>query len=693
MAVNQDPVTLKGGLNLVSPALKVPPGQVIISNNYECDQDGGYAWVKGYVPFDGAATALENGDFYTDDGWTFGTGWTHDADAQTAVAVAATGNASHASSLVVGAVYRVRIIVTEATAGSFTVTIGGYTTVAISVAGEYEYEFTASGTPTSVVITPTTFSGIVDSVHIMPIVPGSGVVRGVVTYNDEDFAFRDNTGATAGLMYRGTASSWTVVDLGYYIKFTAGTAAFTIGGTLTGGVSTATAVIRDFYVVSGAFSTNDAAGYIAIDTPVGGPFGVSEAITDATGAATTNGAEVQNALTVGGKYEFVVENVFGSEDEIGCFWVNGVGDAFQFTKNDALLPMEHTVAANPTHIGEYKKHIFLGFDEGAAAHSELGKPLGWNAALTAGLFGVGDKLSGFKELPSAFLILCESKTYILYGVSKNSTTEPFDLDDFEDQVGGASCSLQTVSGTFFLNQSGMVDFKAVQDYGNFSDAAISKLIRPYLTSRIDKIACSTVNQAKTQYRVFFNDKTAMYATFAGRKLIGMMPLTLADQPNVMWNGKNASNIEQTLMGSDDGKVFNMETSNLFNGRKIEGFLKLAYHHFGRPAQKKRIRKADVYVFSDIGAKLTASVDYNFGSIYRSSMGGVDIEQLAGVGSLWDLVDWNEFLWDASGDPRLEIPIDGSGIAVSMSFYNAGMLQGDHRIDSLVYHYSWRGRNR
>lgn len=687
MSVEQDPIALEGGLNLVAPALSTPKGEVIAALNYECDQEGGYAWAKGYVPYDGAADALANGDFYTDDDWTFGTGWTHDSDTQEAVGSTATGNASHPITVTNGLTYRVRTIISEYTSGSLTVTVGGKTTAVYSSKAEFEEEFVCSGAPTDIVITPTNFVGRVESVHIMPIVPGNGDILGVVTYDDNDYAFRNNAGDTAGIMHKATAAGWAPVDLGSYIRFTAGSAAFVIGETITGGVSGSTAVIRDLYVVSGTWAGGTAAGYIALDAP-SAAFNAAEAITSASGAATTNGADVAVALTAGGKYDFVVENVFGNEDEIGLFFVNGVGDAWQFTKNDAMLPLEHGITANPTHIGQYRKHIMLGFDEGAFAFSELGKPLGWSAVLTAGMYGVGDKVSGFKTLPTAFLVLCEDRTYILYGTSKST----FDLDEFEDQVGGAAWSIQTVSSTFFTNNSGIVDFKAVQDYGNFSDAAISKRVRPYITARVSNVSCSAVNQAKTQYRVFFDDKTAIYATFAGRKLIGMMPIVLDDQPTCMWNAKK-SGLEQTLMGSENGKVFKMETGSLANGRHIESRLKLAYNHMGRPAQKKRVRKGDLYVYSDIGAKLQVSVDYNYGSVNRSSMGAVDIEQAVGRGALWDVSVWDEFIWDASGDPRLEIPIDGSGIAVAMSIYNAGMVQGGHRIDSLVYHYSNRGRNR
>lgn len=694
MAVHPDNIKLQGGLNLVEPALSAPKGEIIAAFNYEADQEGGYAWVQGYVPFDGAADVLVNGDFYTDDDWTIGTGWAHDADTQELVGTAATGNTTKPISIITGNSYYLRTTIRGYESGSVLIRTGTKSQ-SYSSDGEHEF-FVLADASTTIDIIPTNFTGIIESIHIMPVVPGSGDILGTCIYDGNTYAFRNNPGNTAANMHVSSVLGWTLVDLGHYIKFDAGTAAFTVGDTLTGTTSTNTGVIEDFYVTSGAWSSNDAAGYIALSS-VSALFQDNETITDTSGgSATSDGIAVANTLQPGGHYEFVVDNLFGtvSDDVINdskgktMYFVNAVGDALQYA-NDGVLPMEHGVNANPVHIGQYEKHIMLGFNEGTFVFSELGKSLAWDATLTAGQYGVGDKLNGFKTLPSAFLIICESNTYILYGTSKSN----FDLDEFEDQAGGVKYSAQIISTAFFINHSGLVDFRAVQDYGNFSDAAISKKVRPYITTRVADVVCSAVHHGKTQYRVFFNDKTAMYATFAGRKLMGFMPITLQDQPSCMYNGRDSGNLEYTVMGSADGKVFKMDTGNLFNGHKIRAKLKLAYNHMGRPAQKKRVRKGDLYITSAVGAELLAKIDYNYGSINRSSMETVTVEQITGAAALWDISLWDSFLWDASGDPRLEIPLDGSGIAVSMTLINEGMIQANHRIDSLVYHFSWRGRNR
>ncbi len=43
-------------------------------------------------------------------------------------------------------------------------------------------------------------------------VPGSGPIRGVWVYNGTTYAFRDDAGATKGVMFKSTSSGWTQVE-------------------------------------------------------------------------------------------------------------------------------------------------------------------------------------------------------------------------------------------------------------------------------------------------------------------------------------------------------------------------------------------------------------------------------------------------------------------------------------------------
>ena len=53
MAVQSQAWALSGGLDLISPALQMPPGKAILAQNYECAMSGGYRRIDGYTIYDG----------------------------------------------------------------------------------------------------------------------------------------------------------------------------------------------------------------------------------------------------------------------------------------------------------------------------------------------------------------------------------------------------------------------------------------------------------------------------------------------------------------------------------------------------------------------------------------------------------------------------------------------------------------
>lgn len=121
------PIAAAGGLNQVTSAMLVPPGQVIGVLNFEC-ADNGYRRVDGYERYDGRGSPTAAGLLVDDDE---------------------------------------RPAVVEAARAPITA------------------------------------------------VPGSGPVRGVVRFGGVTYAWRDNAGANAGVMYRATPTGWQQVSTAF----------------------------------------------------------------------------------------------------------------------------------------------------------------------------------------------------------------------------------------------------------------------------------------------------------------------------------------------------------------------------------------------------------------------------------------------------------------------------------------------
>jgi len=73
-------------------------------------------------------------------------------------------------------------------------------------------------------------------------VPGSGSILGVAYYKDNVYAWRNNAGGTAAVMYKSSGSGWTAISLLKELAFTGGVGEITSGQTVTGATSGATGV-------------------------------------------------------------------------------------------------------------------------------------------------------------------------------------------------------------------------------------------------------------------------------------------------------------------------------------------------------------------------------------------------------------------------------------------------------------------
>ena len=192
---------LEGGLNLVTPALSVPPGQCIDVQNFVPEVTGGYKRVGGYERFDGH-TSPSSQSYYL--ALVTLTGTVNVADT-------ITGATSGATSKVIAIQDAVTLVVTRYT-GAYTV--GETIRVGVANVGTIS---AISANSAATADTAASYQSLTADEWRSDIsaVPGSGTVRGVWLYKDVVYAFRDNVGATACKMYKSTGGGWVEVVTGY----------------------------------------------------------------------------------------------------------------------------------------------------------------------------------------------------------------------------------------------------------------------------------------------------------------------------------------------------------------------------------------------------------------------------------------------------------------------------------------------
>ena len=685
---------LGGGLDLATPAATIKPGRVIAASNYEPSDEGGYSRMQGYERFDGLPSPSEASYWYVF------------FDAGTTAFVAGeivTGGTSTTTSEVLSVVVESGDWGTNDAAGYLvTFNADGDYSDDESLSGSVAGAATANGASSERGATDDTD----DETHLraarearradISAVPGSGSVNGVWLYNGKTYAVRDNVGATAGVLHESSASGWTTVDLGDYLDFSAGTAAFLEGETVTGAPSTATGVVVAVGVTSGTWAGSDAAGRLYIKS-ISGTFTASDTLSSASGAADCDSAATAVTLPTGGKYEFQNYNFGGSTGTYYLWGVNGVGRGFRFDGTDfAYVHVTGLSDANdkPQHLSAHKKHLFFSIGS-SLQHSSTGLPMTWNAITGAAELATGDTITGLQDQPGGVLgVFNRNSTYLLYGDDINN----WDLVDYSLEKGAIEWTIQDAGFSIYWDDRGFQRLQQTDAYGDFATDSISQAIDSIVQASKALVVDSVRIRSKDQYRVFFSDNTGIICRidknpkYSNQDRFEYMTFEYDHLVTCICAEEDSNGIEQVFFGSDDGFVYQAEKGESFDGALIEYFARLAFCHCKTPRQKKRFHKATLQIDSPNETPLTYVPEFSYGSSDQPATATADLDVASG-GGYWDSSFWGQFIWDGQLVGEAEAYIDGQGINISLQIQGESNYEQVHTLQSATYNFSPRGLRR
>jgi hypothetical protein len=619
-----------GGLDIVTPPLFMKSGMARESQNYECDVNGGYARIKGYERFDGQAKPSDA--TYAIIGITLtgtiavGNTITGGTSAATAVVIAAPDSTSRVLTKVVG-VFQVGedlkvAAVTQATATTTAVT-GSAATPLLSA----QY---------------TNLAADVYRADILA-VPGSGDVLGVQRFGGVTYAWRNNAGGTAAAIYASSAAGWVAVPLYNELSFTAGAVAIPAeGATITQGANTAT--LKRVVLISGTFAGGTAAGRFICTTPAPGNF-VAGAAT-LTGGVTCTLSGVQTAITLlpGGLYEIVVENFGGSIATLRMYGCDGVNRGFEFD-GVVLVPISTGMTIDtPNHVFAHLKQLFFSF-LASVQHAAPGTPYVWSAVLGAAEIAMGDTVSGFMSQPGAqtsgaLAIFSRNRTDILYGTGVSN----WQKITYRSELGAYARSIQDMGSAVFLDDQGVMDMRTAQEFGNFLTSALSAQIRPWLNSERTRISASCIVRDKSQYRLFFSDNYALFVTFKGGRVVGMMQQLFSHPVRCVSSVEEPGGHESIFFGSSSGMVYQMENGTSFDGEDIEHYLSMAFNFSRSPRVDKSYQHCALEVTGTGYAAFNFSYQLGYNSTLIEQPGNQALETSFSP-VFWDSFTWDAFVWD------------------------------------------------
>lgn len=515
----------------------------------------------------------------------------------------------------------------------------------------------------------------------------------------------------AAIMYQSTPTGWEIVDLGHKITFGSG-ASFpdsfdsgfdsgfsfadnlAIGDKLFGTTSGATCVITYFRFLSGSLDDGDAAADVFFKEHEG-TFVVGEqivalrAVTNGIGTITTANTDI--AFPVGGSYEFDIYNFGGHASTENLYGVNGVGRSFEFDGDDVQFIYTGMTTDTPSKVIAHKKHLFLMFAGGSVQHSSIGVPKTFSVITGAAELGLGAEGTGFEKTVGGLLsIYARNKTFILHGTS----SADWELREHSERSGAIANSLQRLADPIYLDDRGLTALGAVQEYGDFASNVLSKLIQPYLKLRTDNIQKSMVVREKNQYRLFFDDNTAIYCTFENNKLSGATIVDLEKKVTAAFDGEDTDGSEVLLFGSTDGYVYRLDSGTSFDGSEMISYIRPHYNHMGSPAMEKRYYGItfELDLQEPVSTDLSVYPDFSFSDTDVPKAQEIELDPGAG-GGVWGEINWNEFAWGSSPVGEDFVNIDGNGRNLGMLLRSVATYERPNTIFGYTVDFAIRRRRR
>ncbi len=697
---------LQGGLDVVTPALTIRPGAALAMANFEPWYQGGYRRIPGYERFDGRPKPSDA---------TF-TGFNVSTIAGLTLRDTITGDNSGTTGILIG--------IHDDSSGSFGFDVIGVTKV--SGAGFDNGEPCNSGAFTIDSAPTLKYANDVDNEETflleaeleyredILVVPGANPVRGAWQRLADVYAIRDNVAEDEGILHVASATGWTTtgVEMAETIRFDAAVAAganVVEGDLLTGGSSGATGTVHRIILHTGAYD-GSGVGYYILTNVASGPFQNNEALESPalTTVATADGVNVPFTFSPGGVYRFINHNYFGGADTYRIYGCNGLDPGFEIDENKVcspiLMPLTASAGEVPTNntpflVEEHRNHLFFAFEGGSVQHSTTGFPLNWSAFLGAAEFGLGDEVTSLNSIVGNVLVMSTTReTRGLFGTSISD----WELRIVAEQSGSLLYGSQKIDTVYSLDDLGITSVARSDQFGDFVSATVSQQVQPIVIAQRPNFNDSVIVRESNQFRLYFNDNSClvMYVPAgsqaesrqqqARRNTKTQFGFLSYDIPvKQIYNTDDDTGKERTYFVTDDatneGFVFEDQIGKNFDGEPIASYVRTAFNQIGSPSYRKKFRRADLEL--DAPSQLTIKVNTDL--TYGFELGSAEDITIVGGGGLWDVDNWDEFVFDGQIISTARVELRGTGTNIGFLIFNETAKSDPWVMQGITLHYDMR----
>lgn len=387
-------------------------------------------------------------------------------------------------------------------------------------------------------------------------------------------------------------------------------------------------------------------------------------------------------------FYFTNYNFKAGTDSYAMYWCDGQNRARVYDGSTVVTISNSGMDPNdkPVRILGHNYHLWLAYTGGSLQYSQIGEPDSWDGALGAGEIGVGDEITSIETgVSSSLVITLRTGIRILTG----SIEDDFVLQVFSKNSGAISKTTQRLLGTiYFIDDRGLSTLDAVQDYGDYSANSISQRFKRTLLDPDHSITCTTTSRDLNQYRIFFDDRKAIYVSFEGVEFKGATFIEFERTVDSVAHGDIDGKDYNVFISGDSGYVYLMDSGTSFNGNPIICRMSTAFFHYGSPRTWKTFKRATVEVSGDQGQTFDMKVDFDYNEAGLPATIWYTPEIYSTLSSSTYSVDkWGEMVYGASTVAnRAPVYLQGFGTNMSYKFLSNETYRPQHIIQNIITDY-------
>lgn len=393
-------------------------------------------------------------------------------------------------------------------------------------------------------------------------------------------------------------------------------------------------------------------------------------------------------LSPGGRYRFVNANFGGATGTLKMYGVSGVHKAFEFDGTTMTLITTGMTVDAPSLIIAHKNHLFLAFGA-SLQHSGVGTPTTFTPVLGAGELAMGENITNLVIQPGdstggALLISTRGKTWILYGTGSSS----WQLSAYSNETGALIHTAQSIGTTYMLDDQGVIAVGTSPNFGNFEHSTISHLVRPWVNENRGRVIESSISRDRNQYRLYTSNGRYLYTSLRGREIVGFTTGQLAHNLTCMVSAEMNDGSEGIFWGADNGYVYEMDRGTSFDGEKIQAYIKTSFNNSRSPRYRKRYRKGVLEITSDYPVDFFVMWELGYGKGEIDQNNAISLTTSNATG-FWDQGNWDAGFWDGKELLPSEFSMKGTGENASLTVYSSSDLYQPHTLSGAVIQYTVR----